>query len=155
MIPIHNEAGELVAYAGRAIDGTSRVISCRRDSTKAGELYNLHRAIAAGESGPIAVVEGFLRRDEGSPGRLSVRGGADGLHDVRGAGAAAVEHAGQVLLLLDGDEAGRQGTDELLARLGRHVWTKAVTVPEGKQAGSAHARGAQPVAQRKKGGGGG
>jgi DNA primase len=38
-----------------------------------------------------------------------------------------------VLLLLDGDEAGRKGTDELLLRLGRKVWTKAAMVPDDRQ----------------------
>jgi DNA primase len=35
--------------------------------------------------------------------------------------------------MLDGDEAGRKGTDEIMLRLGRKAWTKAVCLPEGKQ----------------------
>jgi hypothetical protein len=36
-------------------------------------------------------------------------------------------------VMLDGNEAGRQGTDELLQRVGRRVWVKAPCVPDGKQ----------------------
>ena len=41
-----------------------------------------------------------------------------------------VAHADMVLLMLDGDEAGRKGTDDILLRLGRKVWIKAVCVPD-------------------------
>jgi DNA primase len=44
-----------------------------------------------------------------------------------------VKYTDQVLLMLDGDETGRKGTDECLLQLGRKVWTKALTVPQGKQ----------------------
>jgi DNA primase len=44
-----------------------------------------------------------------------------------------VAHADMVLLMLDGDEAGRKGTDEIMLRLGRKVRVKDVRVPDGKQ----------------------
>jgi DNA primase len=44
-----------------------------------------------------------------------------------------VAHAEMVLLMLDGDEAGQKGTNEILLRLGRRVWTKTVCIPDGKQ----------------------
>jgi len=44
-----------------------------------------------------------------------------------------VAHADRVVLMLDGDEAGRQGTDECLRRLARQVWVKVAHVPDGKQ----------------------
>lgn len=37
------------------------------------------------------------------------------------------------LLMLDGDQAGRKGTEELLAKLGRCIWVKALQVQEGRQ----------------------
>jgi len=33
--------------------------------------------------------------------------------------------------MLDGDDAGRQGTDEILRRLARHLWLKDAHVPDG------------------------
>ena len=36
-----------------------------------------------------------------------------------------------VVLMLDGDDAGRQATDECLLKLGRRRYVRAVEVPEG------------------------
>ena len=61
VIPIHNERGELVAYAGRAIDGSEPRYKLPAGFHKSLELFNLHRAI--GESsgqGRVVVVEGFF-----------------------------------------------------------------------------------------------
>jgi DNA primase len=61
VIPIHNEQGELVAYAGRAIDGSEPRYKLPAGFHKSHELFNLHRAI--GESGgqsQVVVVEGFF-----------------------------------------------------------------------------------------------
>lgn len=35
--------------------------------------------------------------------------------------------------MLDGDDAGRAGTDDCLLRLGKRLWVKAVTISAGKQ----------------------
>src|SRR6266545_2097618 len=59
VIPIHNEAGELVAYAGRAIDGTEPRYKLPAGFHKGQEIFNLHRAIA-GEARGLIVVEGFF-----------------------------------------------------------------------------------------------
>lgn len=39
----------------------------------------------------------------------------------------------RVILMLDGDDAGRTATDECLKRLGRRMFVKALELPEGKQ----------------------
>jgi DNA primase len=96
------------------------------------ELYNLHRAIATGQRGLI-LVEGFFDcmkvHQAGYPFVVALMGCSMSEEQER----LLVAHAEMVLLMLDGDEAGRQGTDEILLRLGRQVWTKAVSVPDGKQ----------------------
>src|SRR5436190_21239250 len=43
VIPIHNERGELVAYAGRAIDGSEPKYKVPAGFRKSMELFNLHR----------------------------------------------------------------------------------------------------------------
>ncbi len=61
VIPIHNESGELVAYAGRSIDDSEPRYKLPAGFHKSLELFNLHRA--AGESNPereVVVVEGFF-----------------------------------------------------------------------------------------------
>jgi len=39
----------------------------------------------------------------------------------------------RVLLLFDGDDAGRAATDDCLVRLGRHLWARALALPGGQQ----------------------
>src|ERR1039457_4911735 len=56
VIPIHNERGELVAYAGRAIDGTEPRYKFPAGFHKGQVIYNLHRAK---ENPAVLVVEGF------------------------------------------------------------------------------------------------
>ena len=132
VIPIHNQAGELVAYAGRSIDGSEPRYKLPAGFHKAAELYNLHRAIATGERGLI-VVEGFFDcmkvHQAGYPFVVALMGCSMSEEQER----LLVAHADMVLLMLDGDEAGRQGTEEILKRLARRVWCKTVIVPQTKQ----------------------
>ncbi len=132
VIPICNEAGELVAYAGRALDGAEPRYKLPAGFRKSAVLFNLHRAIATGERGLI-VVEGFfdaLRVHEaGFPFVVAMMGCVMSEEQER----LLVAHADMVLVMLDGDEAGRKGTDDILLRLGRRVWVKSVEVPEGLQ----------------------
>lgn len=132
VIPIHNQVGELVAYAGRAIDGSEPRYKLPAGFHKSQVLYNLHRAREAGQSGLI-VVEGFFDamkvHQAGYPFVVALMGCTMSEEQER----SLVAHAEMVLLMLDGDAAGRQGTDELLLRLGRHTWVKAARVPDSKQ----------------------
>jgi DNA primase len=58
VIPIHNPSGELVAYAGRAIDGQPKY-RFPAGFRKSLVLFNLHRAIAT-KARIVFVVEGFF-----------------------------------------------------------------------------------------------
>src|SRR6202020_544957 len=61
VFPIHNEQGELVAYAGRAIDDSEPRYKLPAGFHKSVELFNLHRAIGeSGTTGHVVVVEGFF-----------------------------------------------------------------------------------------------
>jgi DNA primase len=44
-----------------------------------------------------------------------------------------VVHFRQVIVMLDGDEAGRQAAGGIAWRLGNNLWVRVVHVPEGKQ----------------------
>ena len=44
VIPIHNQKGELIAYAGRSIDGTEPKYKFPAGFVKSAALFNLHRA---------------------------------------------------------------------------------------------------------------
>jgi DNA primase len=59
VIPIHNAAGELIAYAGRAIDDQEPKYRFPAGFRKSLVLFNLHRAIAR-KARTAIVVEGFF-----------------------------------------------------------------------------------------------
>jgi len=132
VIPIHNAAGQLVAYAGRSVDGSEPRYKLPAGFHKSLELFNLPRAIATGERGLI-VVEGFFDcmkvHQAGYPYVVALMGCSMSERQER----LLLANADMVLLMLDGDEAGRKGTDEIMLRLGRSVWVKDVCVPDGKQ----------------------
>lgn len=97
------------------------------------ELFNLHRVLA--EPNPkrrVVVVEGFFD---------CVRVAAAGFPCVALMGSSMTEaqerllteHFKAVCLLLDGDEAGRNATDQLLVSLGRRMWVHASMLPDGMQ----------------------
>ena len=133
VIPIHNEKGELVAYAGRSIDGSEPKYKFPAGFHKSLELYGLCRAI--GESGSrrrVVLVEGFFD---------CLKVSAAGFPSAALMGSSMseaqeellVRHFNVVCILLDGDEAGQEGARDCLARLGRRVWAYAPVLPEGKQ----------------------
>jgi DNA primase len=132
VIPIHNGKSELLAYAGRSIDNTEPRYKLPAGFHKSLELYNLHRAIATGQRGLI-VVEGFFDcmkvHQAGYPFVVALMGCSMSEEQER----LLVAHAEMVLLMLDGDEAGQRGTDEILLRIGRRVWVKAVSITEDRQ----------------------
>ncbi len=60
--PIHNEKGELFAYAGRSIDESEPKYKFPAGFHKSLELYNLHRAIGESNSRRrVVVVDGSVR----------------------------------------------------------------------------------------------
>ena len=59
VIPIHNHLGDLVAYCGRAVDGSEPRYRFPPGFAKSDILFNFHRAGAAGKPA-VVVVEGFF-----------------------------------------------------------------------------------------------
>ena len=59
VIPIHDERGRWVAYAGRAVDGRKPRYRFPAGFGKSQVLFNFHRA-AATRSDTVLVVEGFF-----------------------------------------------------------------------------------------------
>ena len=133
-IPIHDEHGVLVAYAGRrASDDIPRGVPkylLPRGFEKRRVLFGLHRVTG---SEHLILVEGYW-----SVFRL---------HTL---GLPAVALMGRVLsteqetllresgarmltLLLDGDRPGREATGELLPRLAAHFFVRVVHLPDGAQ----------------------
>jgi DNA primase len=129
VIPIHNAAGELVAYAGRAIDGSEPKYKLPAGFHKSQVVYNLHLVT---NQNTIIVVEGFfdcMKVHQAGYPCVALMGSSLSQRQEE----LLREYFSGVVLMLDGDEAGRRATDECLVRLGRKLWVKAIWLSDGQQ----------------------
>ena len=131
VIPIHDENGLLVAYAGRSIDQTEPRYRFPARFRKSLVLFNLHRAAAAGKS--VIVVEGFfdcLRVHEaGLPGVVALMGCSLSIRQEE----LLCERFQEVTLFLDGDSAGHTAGAAIAQRLVSKVSTRLIETPAGRQ----------------------
>ena len=130
--PVHNENGEVVAYAGRSIDGREPKYRFPRGFHKGLELYNIHRA-AKTKGGEVIVVEGFFDavqvHQAGFPNVVALMGttlSEAQLNTLAGNFQSAV-------LMLDGDGPGRAASPKVADQLGRRMAVRVITPPDGKQ----------------------
>jgi DNA primase len=142
-IPIHNVAGDLMAYAGRWA-GTPPNAETEKyrlppNFRKSLELFNVDRAIEEAPDKPLVVVEGFFDaiklHQNGWRKVVAVMGSkiSDGqLELIRRYDALN----SRVIVMFDEDDAGRQGREDAAARLAKfcfvktHVFDKAGMQPE-------------------------
>jgi hypothetical protein len=131
VIPIHDEDGFLIAYAGRSVDQADPKYRFSPRFRKSLVLFNLHRAVAHGES--VVVVEGFFDcfkvNQAGLPGVVALMGCSLSLRQEE----LLCEHFREVILLLDGDTPGRFAAAAIAQRLVPKVSTRLVEVPTGSQ----------------------
>ena len=151
VIPIHNEKGELIAYAGRAIDDeTEPKYKVPAGFRKSLVLFNLHRAKNSNDR--VVLVEGFFDvmkvHQAGFPFVVSLMGSVLSEHQEH----LLVENFDSVILLLDGDEAGRSATSEIALRLVRKVFVQVIEIPEGKQPDQLSSVALQKFLKRLEGG---
>jgi len=129
VVPIHNERGELVAYAGRSDDGAEPKYKMPAGFHKSQVLYNVHRV--TGDA--VVVVEGFFDCmtvwQAGSQGVVALMGSTLSDRQER----LLCGRFRMVTLFLDGDEAGRSAASAIAARLMREVYVRVVDLPDGKQ----------------------
>jgi DNA primase len=130
VIPIHNGAGELVAYAGRAIDGEEPRYKFPAGFHKSLELFNLHRV--KGELS-VVLVEGFfdcMKVTQAGFPCVALMGStmSKTQEDL------LAEDFGHVVVMLDGDETGREATAEITNRLQSVVYrVDAIELSDGVQ----------------------
>lgn len=131
VVPIYNPKGDLVAYAGRAIDGTEPKYKFPVGFRKSLELYNLHR-ISKGEC-TVVVVEGFfdcMNVSQAGYPCVALMGCSMSKMQEQ----LLAEKFGAVVLMLDGDDAGRTAAETIADRLQRVVFSvKTVELPYGVQ----------------------
>jgi DNA primase len=133
VIPIHNQRGRLVAYAGRAIDIGEPRYKLPVGYHKSLELFNLHRA--RGERNTerrVVLVEGFFD---------CIKVAAAGFACVALMGNSMSEaqehllgqHFDKICLLMDGDAAGQEAAETIAQRLTSRLYVEVINLPEGKQ----------------------
>jgi DNA primase len=133
VIPICNDKGELVAYAGRSLDGSEPKYKLPSGFHKGLVLFNYHRVLKeVGARTAIVLVEGFFDCMK------IVQAGFPAVALMGSSLSEAQEELitgdfERVILMLDGDEAGRSGADTIAARLYRKMFVRIVEVGEGRQ----------------------
>lgn len=137
--PIHNSAGELIAYSGRWAhetlpDDTPRYL-LPKGFEKSKVLFNLHRVLAMRKDQPeldtIVIVEGFwsvMRLHEAGIACVSTFGDSVSSEQVE----QLVHHGfSKAILIYDGDEGGRRGTEQSLPLLAARLFTRAIHLEDG------------------------
>ncbi|HTV26972.1 MAG TPA: toprim domain-containing protein [Xanthobacteraceae bacterium] len=137
-IPIHDETGILIAYAGRwaaerVPDGRPRYL-LPRGFVKQLVLFNLHRVVGAHQ---VTIVESYW-----SVFRLSaLRVPAVGLmgRELSAAHIGLLTKAGveRICVMLDGDAPGRSATNKIVLELAKRFFVKSVDLPDAMKPHSA------------------
>lgn len=128
-IPVHNDKGELVAYAGRwpgDPPGEEGKYKLPPGFQKHLVLFNLNRAVNETSEKKIVVVEGFFDCfrvwQAGYKNVVALMGSSLSKEQEE----LLVNHAKMVALMLDQDEAGRRATQEILSRLAKRVFVRVI-----------------------------
>jgi DNA primase len=128
VIPIANERGELVAYAGRAIDDTEPKYKLPAGFKKSEVLWNLHR-VRRDDDHPatVIVVEGFFDAmkvvQAGFPNVVALMGSS-----LSESQRKLLDSFRNIVLMLDGDQAGEAATANILTTLAPLHFVRVVTV---------------------------
>lgn len=128
VIPIYDEAGRLVAYAGRSVDGAEPRYRFPAGFMKSAILFNLHRV----SSDEVVVVEGFFDC-------LNVwQAGYKNVIALMGCSLSAEQERllsrfNRIILFLDGDDAGVQATRVIADRLVRSRFVRVVKIVGAEQ----------------------
>jgi len=136
VIPIHNEKGELVAYAGRypgdPPEGEPKY-KLPQKFKKHLVVFNLNRVKDIAKDEELIVVEGFFDVfnlwQAGYKNAIALMGTSMSDEQEKLI-VEAVGENGKVALIFDSDEAGRSGSQDALTRLVSHAYVKLVKPTE-------------------------
>ena len=127
-IPIHNAEGNVVAYAGRfpgePPEGTPKY-KLPPGFRKSLELFNIDRAIK--EPGPLVIVEGFfgcMKLHQLGCRRVIALMGSTMSAEQEELIRRHTDGKSQVIVMLDEDEAGQVGREDIAVRLAKFVFVK-------------------------------
>lgn len=135
-IPIHDAGGALVAYAGRRLKSEDVVAHGKYVLPKGFHkdlvLFNLHRAKLSGEVEGLILVEGFFAvmalHELGMTNVVASMGS-----DLSDCQAELLRGSPEVIVLYDGDEAGRAGALRVEEKLKGKTKLRLIKLPEGKK----------------------
>ena len=134
-IPIHNVKGEVVAYAGRFVgeppEGTPKY-KLPPGFRKSQELFNLDRAIKEPADKPLLIVEGFFDamkiHDHGYRKVVALMGST--LSSVQEELIRQnTTSDSQVIVMLDENEAGKAGREDIACRLSKFCFVRVHQFP--------------------------
>jgi DNA primase len=132
VIPIEDEAGRLVGYCGRCLDGSEPRYRFPAGFPKSQVLFNLHRAVATRQPTAI-VVEGFFDclkvYQAGFASVVALMGSA--LYEPQR--RLLMQYFREVILMLDGDSPGRRAAAVVSERLSADCSVRIVQVAENTQ----------------------
>ena len=140
VIPIHNTAGQLVAYAGRTPgdppDGEEKY-KLPKGFRKSLEIFNLHRALKEDPDQPLYIVEGFfdcMKLWQSGLRRIVCLMGSSLSDAQEDALIKATHQNSKVIILFDEDDAGRAGREAIAARLASKLYVRVLPLnSEGMQ----------------------
>lgn len=134
VIPIYDHDCALVAYAGRAIDGSEPKYKFPAGFKKSRVVFGL-AALSATADSVVVVVEGFfdaIRLTQAGFAAVALMGSTMSKRQAELLGEQFEDM--DVVLMLDGDEAGRRGMLEAVALLAKQpVWIRCVWLNDGQQ----------------------
>lgn len=133
-IPVHDEAGELVAYAGRWVEekppkGMARYL-LPKEFNKSQVLFNLNRIE---EPEHVVLVEGYfgcVRLHELGMPVVAVMGTSISDQQIDLLKRSDTE---QITLMFDGDDAGREAGVQVVAQLAEHFLVRNAVLPNREQ----------------------
>ena len=127
-IPIHNSEGNVVAYAGRfpgePPEGTPKY-KLPPGFRKSLELFNIDRAIK--EPGPLVIVEGFfgcMKLHQFGCRKVVALMGSTMSTEQEQLIRKYIDRKSHVIVMLDEDEAGQAGREDITIRLAKFVFVK-------------------------------
>lgn len=132
VIPIEDEAGQVVGYCGRALDGSEPRYKFPPKFAKSQLLFNLHRAAATHQQ-RVIVVEGFFDclkvYQAGFRSVVALMGSSLYEKQYR----LLVQQFRSITLMLDGDITGRRASSVIAPMLATHRPTNVIELGEGIQ----------------------
>ena len=132
VIPIDDDAGRLVGYCGRSLEGSEPRYRLPAGFAKSQVLFNLHRAAATRQS-TVIVVEGFfdcLKVYQAGFGSVVALMGSALYEPQR---RLLLQRFRQIVLMLDGDAPGRRAAAVVSARLSADCSVRIVQLADNRQ----------------------